>query len=87
MTSSPFGSWARPCTAVRAFRDGSRLAARQVRGPHRILVIRLAGPAVWCGSADPEAGPAGLCPRNHVRPRVRDERPMEERAPRPTLGW
>ncbi len=28
--------------AVRAFRDGSRLAARQVRGPHRILVIRQA---------------------------------------------
>ena len=28
-----------------------------------------------------------LCPRNHTRPWVRDERPMEERAPRPTLGW
>ncbi len=21
---------------------------------------------VWCGSADPDAGPAGLCPQNHV---------------------
>ena len=28
----------------------------------------------------------GLCPRDHARPRVRDERPMKERAPRPTLG-
>ena len=32
-----------------------------------LLVRTLArASTVWCGSADPDPGPAGLCPQNHV---------------------
>ena len=68
------------------------LAARgdrpEYRRPSRLFVAGTAAcAALLAGTALlPASARARLCPRNDARSPVRDERPMEERASRPTLG-